>query len=106
MKTISTRQEDRDIKITDYKENVIVDIKGNHVEITLEDNSIMVLPSVESYYKFISDANVCFGANDVFLDKLFADSNVSLVNCDLDDIIIKEVCEAKYENEDIYLLRV
>jgi hypothetical protein len=107
MQVIMTRQVDLPVLIKDPKENVVVDIENNHMELTMEDKSIFILPSVETYYSFITEAELCFGDKDIFLDKLFVESKITLVNDEFrPGITIKTVCESSYNDEPIWLLRV
>lgn len=107
MQVIMTRQVDLPIFINDSKENIVVDIENNHVELTLEDNSILILPSIDIYYSFIADSNVYDENKDVFLDKLFRESKITFVDSELRERInIKTVCESTYNDEPIWLLRI
>ena len=105
MKVIMTRQVSVPVLIKDLKENVIVDIENNHVELTLEDNSIFILPSVEAYYSFISQPDLCNINEDIYLDKVFKDSKITLVEYKFRQGVIKTVCESSYNDEPIWLLR-
>lgn len=106
MKVIMTRQVDVPILIKDLKENVVVDIENNHIELTLDDNSIFILPSVEAYYSFINESELCVGNDEVFLDKLFRDAKITLVEYEFRQGVVKTVCESTYNNEPIWLLRI
>jgi hypothetical protein len=106
MQVIMTRQISLPVFIQDPKENVVVDIENNHVELTLGDNSILIIPSIDAYYSFIADSEV-YNENDIFLDKLFRESKITFVNYKLrEGIDIKTVCESKYNDEPIWLLRI
>jgi len=107
MKIVMTRQADRKIHIEDPKENVVVDITEPHMELFLEDNSILVLPSTDVYYKIISDAEVFMGSLEVHLDKLITkNAKINLVNYKLNDhFTIKTVCIDKYNGEDFQLIK-
>ena len=108
MKVIMSRQVDTPVYVVDPKDNVVVDIENNHMELTLEDGSIFILSSVDQYYKFITEAELCFGDEDIFLDKVFNEySKITLVDYEMEDgRIVKAVCETKYNDEDVYLLRM
>ena len=102
-----TRQNDRPILILDRKGNTVVDIENNHVELTLENNSILIIPSVELYYAMVSDARVFNGTKEVNIDTLFKYSKITLVNCKINDFVIaKVVSENKYKDENIYLIQI
>jgi hypothetical protein len=106
MKVVMVRQKDTPIIINDPKDNPVVDIENNHIEWTLEDGSLFILPSVETYYRFITEANLCFKDQELFIDKVFGeDTKITLVNAEYNDKEIKTVCENKYDEEEVYLLR-
>ena len=108
MVVIMSRQNDRPLYVTDLKDNVLIDIEDNHMELTLEDDSIFVLPSVESYYRFIGDAQVCYGDNEIFLDKLLSgDCKITLTDYEMENgDVCTTVMEIPYEDEKLYLLRI
>ena len=107
MQVIMSRQVDLPIYIEDSKGNAVVDIENNHMELTMEDNSIFALPSVETYYSFIGEAELCFGDEEIYLDKVFKDAKVTLVNSEIrEGIVVKAVCESKYNDESIWLLKI
>ena len=108
MKVIKTVQNDKPLYITDVKDNVLVDIENNHVELTLEDNSIFILPSVETYYKLIGDAELCYGEYEVFLNKLMDnDYKITLTNYEMENgEIVSSVTEIVYDDERLYLIRI
>ncbi len=108
MRVILSRQNDRPLYVVDPKDNVLIDIEDNHMELTLEDNSIFILPSVESYYRFIGDAQVCYGDNEVFLDKLMCNNcKITLTDYEMEDgSTVSAVCEMTYDDEKVYLLRI
>ena len=108
MKVIMSRQNNRPLYVTDPKDNVLIDIEDNHMELTMEDNSIFILPSVESYYRFIGDAQVCFGDEEIFLDKLMVnDYKITLTNYEMENgEIVSSVVEMAYGDEKLYLLKI
>jgi hypothetical protein len=108
MKVIMSRQNDRPLYVTDPKDNVLVDIENNHMELTMEDNSIFILPSVESYYRFIGDAQVCYGDEEIFLNKLMVDDyKITLTNYEMENgEIVSSVVEMVYGDEKLYLLKI
>ena len=108
MKVIMSRQNDRPLYVTDPKDNVLIDIENNHMELTMEDNSIFILPSVESYYRFIGDAQVCYGDEEIFLDKLMVDDyKITLTNYEMENgEIVSSVVEMAYGDEKLYLLKI
>ena len=108
MKVIMSRQNNRPLYVTDPKDNVLIDIEDNHMELTMEDNSIFILPSVESYYRFIGDAQVCFGDEEIFLDKLMVDDyKITLTNYEMENgEIVSSVIEMVYGDEKLYLLKI
>jgi hypothetical protein len=108
MKVINSRQNDRPLYVVDPKDNVLIDIEDNHMELTLEDNSIFVLPSVDTFYKFIGDAEVAYGEYEVFLDKLMCNNcKITLTDYEMEDgSIVSAVCEMTYDDEKVYLLRI
>lgn len=107
MKVIESRQNDRPLYVVDPKDNVLIDIEDNHMELTLEDYSILVLPSVETFYRFIGDAEVAYGEYEVFLDKLMCNNcKITLTDYEMEDgSIVSTVCEMPYNDEKLYLLR-
>ena len=108
MKVIMSRQNNRPLYVTDPKDNVLIDIEDNHMELTMEDNSIFILPSVESYYRFIGDAQVCYGDEEIFLDKLMVDDyKITLTNYEMENgEIVSSVIEMVYGDEKLYLLKI
>ena len=108
MKVIMSRQNNRPLYVTDPKDNVLIDIEDNHMELTMEDNSIFILPSVESYYRFIGDAQVCYGDEEIFLDKLMVDDyKITLTNYEMENgEIVSSVVEMAYGDEKLYLLKI
>ena len=108
MKVIISKLAETPVYVVDPKDNVVVDIENNHMELTLEDGSIFILSSIDQYYKFITEPNLCFGDTDIFLDKVFDEySKITLVDYEMEDKrVIKTVCETKYNDEDVYLLRI
>ena len=107
MKVIESRQNDRPLYVVDPKDNVLIDIEDNHMELTLEDYSILVLPSVETFYRFIGDAEVAYGEYEVFLDQLMCNNcKITLTDYEMEDgSIVSTVCEMPYNDEKLYLLR-
>lgn len=108
MKVISSRQNDRPLYVVDPRDNALIDIEDNHMELTLEDNSIFVLPSVDTFYKFIGDAEVAYGESEVFLDKLMCNNcKITLTDYEMEDgSSVSAVCEMPYDGETVYLLRI
>lgn len=92
----------------EVKDEEIVHAPINHMEITLEDNSILVLESTDEYYKFISDAEVSFGTEEVFTDNIFKDNykiylaGIKLENGDT----ISSIIVGEYNGKDIYLIQI
>ena len=108
MKVINSKQNDRPLYVVDPKDNVLIDIEDNHMELTLEDDSKFVLPSVETFYKFIGDAQVAYGEYEVFLDKLMCNNcKITLTDYEMEDgSTVTAVCEMPYDDEKLYLLRI
>ena len=103
MQVMMTRQINTPVLIQDPRENVVVDIENNHVEITLEDKSRLILSSVENYYSFINE----FGSStDISLDNLFTEAKITFVNFEFRESVIKTVCESTYNDEPVWLLRL
>ena len=106
MKVISIKQKDRPVYIKENNDNDIVDIENTHMELTLDDGSIFILPSIDCYYEFIG-SDVCFGNKEIFLEKLVSpEDKITLVETEFDGIFVKSVWVGKYNDEEIYLLKI
>lgn len=106
MKIKRCKQNDNPILISDPKDNPIIDMNSNHVEITLEDKSILIIPSVHLYYDMLGDPNIFNGTKEIYLENLLSHTEITKVDYESEYYgSILFVCKTKYNDEDIYLLR-
>lgn len=108
MRVINTLQIETPLSVVDTKDELIFEVKEYHIEIELEDGSVVILENAEEYYNFIGDANVTTGPDEVLLDKLMdGDCKITIVNYELENgDTINAVCEVPYNNKNIYILQV
>ena len=107
MKVLASKQNDRPLYITDPRDNVLVDMESNHMELTLEHNLMLILPSIETYNRFIEDDSMFFNKEVNFDNLLSGDYKLTYTNYEMEDgSIISVVGEISYDDEKIYLLKV
>jgi hypothetical protein len=105
MRIVNLKNEQGSFKI--LTENKIIDISFdlNHPELILEDNSMIIFDKVETYYKFIGNADLySMQDNSINLESLLSDyliaaDTVSEVSYKGDDISV--VYELVYDDHHI-----
>lgn len=109
MKFFDIIHEEGTFNIISDNELISVNITGIHPELILEDNSMLIFDSTETYYKFISNANLYTASdNDINLEELMAEnfidsdtvSNFSYKNQD-----VQSIFKFEYESNNIYYIQ-
>lgn len=108
MKVIKTSLIETPLSVTNNRDEEILTVPENHMEIEFDDDSRLILESSDEFYKLIGDAEVAFGSEEVFIEKLFNDNyKIILVNFKLENgDVINTVLSGEYNNKPIYLIRI
>ena len=108
MRIVSAYLIETPLSVVDPKDELIFEAKENHMEITLEDNSVIVIKDSDMYYKIIGDANVANGTEEIYLDKLINNkkSKIYLANYIMENgSIVSYVVVTEYNGQPVYVLQ-